>query len=300
MGAELIDGKSIAGKFSEQVRQECAALVQGGASAPHLAVVVVGENPASLSYIRGKKRACERAGITTTDHHLSESTTTGELLQLIEGLNKDTSVHAILVQLPLPGHIDADAIIAAVDPVKDVDGFHPANLGLLLAGKPRYIPCTPLGIVRMLAESGVRIAGADVVVVGRSSIVGMPLAVLLMSRGEWGNATVTVAHSKTSNLAAVTRQADILIAAIGSANFIKADMVKAGAVVIDVGVNRVEDSTRERGYYLCGDVDFAAVSERASRITPVPGGVGPLTIAMLLANTLQACRQQSVTGGDGS
>ncbi len=286
---QLIDGKAIAGQVRAEVRDEVAAWMAQGHRAPYLAVVLVGDNPASASYVRGKTRAAGEAGIEsdtlTYDAALSEA----ELLAVIERLNADASVDGILVQLPLPDHIDAKKIINALDPNKDVDGLHPANAGRLMADEPGFLPCTPAGILELLRRSDVETSGARAVVVGRSNLVGKPLANLLLRRGV--DATVTVCHSRTRELVAITREADILVAAIGRAHFVTSDMVREGTVVIDVGINRVDDPSRERGYRLVGDVDFEAVKEKASAITPVPGGVGPMTIAMLLRNTLLAARR---------
>ena len=252
---------------------------------PCLAAVLVGENPASQVYVRNKQKACEKAGITSQLHRPPAETTTEELLALIDRLNRDPAVHGILVQLPLPKQIDETRVLEAVNPLKDVDAFHPENVGRIVQGRPRFLPCTPHGIQQLLLRNNIKIAGANVVVVGRSDIVGKPMAIMLMQRGKDGDATVTVCHSRTRDLPAVTRSADILIVAIGRAKFLTADMVKPGAVVIDVGINRTDDG-------LVGDVDFEAVKEVAGQITPVPGGVGPLTITMLLHNTLTAARLQ--------
>ena len=289
VAAQIIDGKKIAAKLMHGAIHACAALREMDV-VPALAVTIVGNDPASHSYIRAKKQACEQAGITATDTHFSEHIDHDTLVKHIVEQNNDPTIHAILVQLPLPAHINTDEITRTIAPLKDVDGFHPDNLGLLMAGNPRYVPCTPLGIVRMLMECDIKIAGAEVVVVGRSMIVGAPLALLLMGKSEYGNATVTVAHSKTDALDNVTRRADILIAASGVPRLITAPMVKSGAAVIDVGVNRIDDSDAPKGYRLCGDVDFDSVKNIASFISPVPGGVGPLTISMLVQNTLLAAR----------
>jgi methylenetetrahydrofolate dehydrogenase (NADP+)/methenyltetrahydrofolate cyclohydrolase len=257
---------------------------------PGLGVVLVGDDPASHSYVRGKERACRDAGIFTETLRPAASTTQEELLGIVEGLNRDPRFHGILVQLPLPDQIDEDAIIRSVLPSKDVDGLHPENAGLLFAGAPRFAPATPLGVQRMLIEEHVETDGANVVIVGRSKLVGRPLAALLLGRGEGANATVTVCHTGTKDLGAHTRRAEILIAAAGRPNTITGDMVKPGAVVIDVGVNRIDDPGRKSGHRLVGDVNFEEVSEVASAITPVPGGVGPMTIAMLLHNVLRSAK----------
>jgi methylenetetrahydrofolate dehydrogenase (NADP+)/methenyltetrahydrofolate cyclohydrolase len=264
--------------------------VAGGNPQPGLAVVLVGDDPASATYVGGKEKACAEAGILSETRQLPGETSQEDLVAVVRELNQDSRFHGILVQLPLPGHIDADAVVSAVDPRKDVDGIHPVNMGLLLGGAPRFVPATPAGIRRILAEEGVEVSGAHVVICGRSNIVGRPLAALLLGRGADGNATVTVCHTRTRDLGAMTRQADILVAATGVPESITAGMVKPGAVVIDVGTTRVEDSSRRRGWRLSGDVAYKDVAEVASRITPVPGGVGPMTIAMLLKNVLLAAR----------
>ncbi len=283
MAARIIDGKAIAAKFREQVAEEVQQLRQQTGVVPHLAAVLVGDDPASAVYVRNKQKACDKAGIRSTLHRLPASTTEQELLRLIDQLNRDDQVHGILVQLPLPEQINTKGVLDAVSPLKDVDAFHPENVGLLVQGRPRFLPCTPCGIQQLLLETGVDPAGAHCVVIGRSEIVGKPLAIMLMQKGPGANATVTVCHSRTRNLESLTRSADILVAAIGVPQFVKASMVKPGAVVIDVGINRVDGK-------LVGDVDFEPVREVASAITPVPGGVGPMTIAMLLRNTVTAAR----------
>lgn len=286
--AQLIDGKAIAAQVRADVRREVEAWRARGHRAPYLAVLLVGDDPASQSYVRGKTKAAAEAGIDsdtlTYDSDISEE----QLLGIVADLNADDRVDGILVQLPLPDHVDEQKVIHAIDPDKDVDGFHPENAGRLLIGTPGFVPATPAGILELLRRADVETRGAHAVVLGRSNIVGKPVANLLMRRGT--DATVTVCHSRTRHLAELTRQADILIAAIGQPTFVTAEMVREGVVVIDVGVNRVEDPTRERGYRLVGDVDFEAVREKARLITPVPGGVGPMTIAMVLQNTLHAAR----------
>ncbi len=282
MTAQIIDGRKIAEKLRSEIAREAAELRQRGVI-PHLAAVLVGNDPASAVYVRNKQTACEKAGLKSTLLRLPAETTAKELLAVVERLNADDSVHGILVQLPLPSQIEPQAILDAVAPLKDVDCFHPENVGLLSQGRPRFLPCTPSGVQQLLVHAGVEISGAHVVIVGRSDLVGRPLALLLMQKGPNADATVTVCHSRTRDLKAVTRTADILVAAIGSAEFIKAEMVKPGAVVIDVGTSRVGDR-------LVGDVDFAAVSQIASAITPVPGGVGPMTITLLLANTIKGAK----------
>jgi methylenetetrahydrofolate dehydrogenase (NADP+)/methenyltetrahydrofolate cyclohydrolase len=284
--AALLDGKLLARQIREELRDEVAEFIQNNGVVPTLAAVLVGDDPASQVYVRNKVTACEQVGIQSRMFRLPAETTQDELLALVTKLNraKDEEIHGILVQLPLPQHIDVNRILHAVSPLKDVDGFHPENVGRLVQGVPRFRPCTPYGIQQLLVRNGIETAGRHVVVVGRSETVGKPMALMLMQRGAGADATVTVCHSKTPNLAEMTRQADILIVAIGQPQFIKADMVKPGAVVVDVGIHRTEQG-------LVGDVDFPAVSQVASRITPVPGGVGPLTVTMLLVNTLEAARQ---------
>ena len=285
MPADLIDGKAIAAVVRGEVADRTAALADRGVT-PGLATVLVGENPASKIYVASKRKACAEVGIKAWDHDLSASTSKADLLGLLADLNQDPAVHGILVQLPLPEHIDEQQILLTVDPRKDADGFHPQNLGRLLAGDAIVAPATPAGIRELLVRSGVEIAGAEVVIVGRSNIVGKPLAAMLMQKGPGANATVTVCHTGTKNLPEHTRRADILVAAIGRAKAITAPMVAPGAVVIDVGINRTESG-------LVGDVDFDAVSETASAITPVPGGVGPMTIASLLNNTVNLAESGS-------
>ena len=288
MPARMIDGKAIAANYRERVRVEAAELVAGGGPVPHLAAVLVGDDPASAVYVRNKERACAAAGFKSTVHRLPAETTQRQLLDLIDELNADEGVHGILVQSPVPRQIDPLAVLDAVAPHKDVDAFGPHNVGLIAQGRPRFLPCTPAGVQQLLIEENIPTAGRHAVVLGRSDIVGKPMALLLMQKGTAADATVTVCHSRTANLKAITRTADILVAAIGRANFVTADMVKPGATVIDVGINRVGDEVQ--GYRLVGDVDFGPVSEVAGAITPVPGGVGPMTIALLLRNTLTAAK----------
>lgn len=286
--ADLIDGRSLAQDVRAEVKSSIQEWTDSGHRPPFLAAVLVGDDPASEAYVRGKEKDASEVGIDTTTHRLDADVSQKELLELVYELNGDPTVDGILVQLPLPDHIDERAIIDAVDPTKDADGFHPENLGRLMRGNPRYIPATPYGIIEMLSRSDISAEGMNAVIVGRSNIVGKPLANLLLRRTI--NATVTVCHSRTRDLAAHTSRADLLVAAAGQAEFITADMVKDGSVVIDVGINRVEDESADRGYRLVGDVDFENVRPKASRITPVPGGVGLMTRAMLLKNTLKAAR----------
>ncbi|WP_251952823.1 bifunctional methylenetetrahydrofolate dehydrogenase/methenyltetrahydrofolate cyclohydrolase FolD [Salinibacter ruber] len=290
--ADLLDGQAL----SQAVRDEVKADIQAWTDdhpPPFLSAVLVGDNPASKAYVRGKEKDAAEVGIETETHHLDADTSQSELLDLVHDLNADASVDGILVQLPLPDHVDERTVIDAVDPSKDVDGFHPENLGRLMRGTPRYIPATPYGIMEMLSRSDIDPESMDAVIVGRSNIVGKPLANLLLRRT--ANATVTVCHSRTKDLAAHTRRADLLVAAAGQAAFIDADMVKEDAVVIDVGINRVDDPSTDRGYRLVGDVDFEGVRPKARRITPVPGGVGLMTRAMLLKNTLKAARLRATS-----
>src|SRR5712691_9173451 len=286
----LIDGRSIAEKVYVDLRRDIAELKSKGVT-PGLAVVLVGDNAASRAYVRSKDKMSRELGLHSVKLELPDSTTQNELLARVEELNRDASVHGILVQSPPPKHIDEASIVRALDPRKDVDGFHPLNVAKLALGDPTgFVPCTPLGVQRLLIGSKIDVAGAHVVILGRSMIVGKPLALLLMQKTKGGDATVTVVHSRSKNLEAITRSADILIAAIGKAEFLKAEHVREGAVVVDVGINRVEDATNKRGYRLVGDVAFDEVSKKAAAITPVPGGVGPMTIAMLMSNTVKACR----------
>ena len=288
--AKILDGQALAKEIRAEVAVGVAEMQQRHRVTPGLAAVLVGDDPASAIYVRNKRRACGEAGMFSEAFLLPASTTQKEVLDRIEQLNGDGRFHGILVQLPLPSQIDEHLVIEAVDPTKDVDGLHPFNIGKLVQGRPDFIPGTPAGIQQLLLRNGYDPAGRNVVICGRSNIVGRPLAILLMQRQDGANATVTVCHTRTKNLSDFTRKADILVAAMGQPRAITADMVKEGAVVIDVGINRVEDSSRKSGYRLVGDVDFEAVSEKAEAITPVPGGVGPMTIAMLMVNTLNAAR----------
>lgn len=283
---QVMSGKEVSTAIYADLQTRTEAFVQTYGYAPTLAVVLVGNNPASQSYVLSKKKACLSLGFGHLDYSLSEETTQEELLQLVKDLNANPSVHGILVQLPLPAHMDSEAVIETIDQHKDVDGFHPMSIGKLLIGLPTFVSCTPLGVLTMLDHYKIETAGKNVVIVGRSNIVGKPLAALLMQKGR--DATVTVCHSRTTDLASITSKADILIAAIGSPHFIQSQMVKKDAVVIDVGINRIEDPSAKRGYRLVGDVDYATVAPHCSFITPVPGGVGVMTIAMLMKNTLQA------------
>lgn len=290
MQAKIIDGKHVAAQLRSEIKSETAALAEKGI-VPGLAVILVGDDPASRSYVAGKEKACKENGLYSRDYRLDTDCSEGELLSIIHELNTDSEIHGILVQLPLPGHIDSDTIIQAISPNKDVDGFHPVSLGNMMLGQEGFLPCTPHGVIQLLKSIDVSPQGKHCVIVGRSNIVGKPLANLLMQKSDLGNATVTVCHSRTPDIAKHTREADIVIAAAGKPGMITANMIREAAVVIDVGVNRVEDSSRKRGYRLVGDVDFDEVSQKASYITPVPGGVGPMTITMLLWNTLQSAKR---------
>ena len=289
--ANLIDGRAIAEKVYVDLRRRIAELKSKGVT-PGLAVVLVGDNPASRAYIRSKDKMSRELGLHSVKLELPTSTTQSELLARVEELNRDPAIHGILVQSPPPKQIDEAAIVRSLDPRKDVDGFHPQNIARLALGDSTgFVPCTPLGVQRLLIESKIDIAGAHIVILGRSMIVGKSLALLLMQKNKDADATVTVVHSRSRNLEKITRSADILIAAIGRANFVKSEHVRDGAVIVDVGINRVEDAANERGYRLVGDVAFDEVAKKAAAITPVPGGVGPMTIAMLMSNTVKACRQ---------
>ncbi len=290
MTAEIIDGKQIAAEIRAELKAEVARLAEQGV-VPGLGVILVGDDPASHSYVTGKERACEEMGIYSDDNRLPAETTQAELMDLVAKMNANPKINGILVQLPLPDHLDESEVLLAIDPAKDVDGFHPVSVGKMVIGEKTFLSCTPHGVLHLLLRSGVTLEGAHVVIVGRSNLVGKPLANMLIQKSPTGNATVTVCHTRTRDLAGHTRQADILVAAVGRPHTITGDMVKNGAVVIDVGVNRVEDATKKRGYRLVGDVDFEAVKEKASLITPVPGGVGPMTITMLLYNTVESAKR---------
>ena len=290
MAAKIIDGKQVAADMQAELKTEVAELKKEGI-VPGLGVILVGEDPASQSYVTAKERTCAELGIYSDDNRLPANTTQEQLIALINKMNADPKINGILVQLPLPKHLNEGEVLLAISPDKDVDGFHPTNIGKMVAGQPAFLPCTPHGVIKLLQRNGVKIEGAHAVIVGRSNIVGKPIANMLIQKNANGNATVTVCHTRTKDLASYTRQADIIIAAAGRPNTITADMVKDGVVVIDVGVNRVEDATKKRGYRLTGDVDFEAVKEKASLITPVPGGVGPMTITMLMYNTTESAKR---------
>ena len=298
MAARVLNGNEIAADLRAEVAVSVSELASTSGVTPGLAAVLVGDDPASAVYVRNKGRACAEAGIFSEIFYWPSHARQDDLLEFIDRLNADSRFHGILIQLPLPDHLDETAVIGQVDPQKDVDGLHPVNQGRMLQGEPAFLPCTPSGVQQVLLRSGYDPAGQHVVIVGRSNIVGKPLAALLMQRAPGGNATVTVCHTRTRNLPEITRTADILVAAMGAPGAIDADMVRQGAVVIDVGINRVDDASRRRGYRLVGDVDYAAVAAKAEAITPVPGGIGPMTIAMLLRNTVEAARHTAMALSD--
>lgn len=288
---ELLDGRELAKTIRSELAEEVQTIIAGGGRAPHLAAVLVGDDPASQVYVRNKVRSCEKVGFESTLIRRPADTSEEELLKIVQDLNQDDSIDGFIVQLPLPGHINEERVTLAIDPAKDVDGFHPVNFGRMAQGLPCYLPATPSGIMEMLRRYQIPTEGKEVVVIGRSNIVGTPMSILLSRKANPGNATVTLCHSRTRNLAEHCRRADILVAAIGQAELVKADMVKEGAVIIDVGMNRVEDPAAPTGYRLTGDVDFDDVSGKCSYITPVPGGVGQMTVVSLLINTLKAYRK---------
>jgi len=292
MSAEIIDGKKISIEIKESLKEKIRNLKEHG-RVPGLAAVLVGDNPASQVYVNMKVKACEEVGIYSEVFRYPKDLPESELLDKIDELNNQNNIHGILVQFPMPEQISEEKVILAVDPKKDVDGFHPFNVGMMVAGKPTFLPCTPLGIQELLVRSGYDPSGKHVVILGRGSLVGKPLAPMLFQKAKGANATVTICHTATKDLSSLTRQADILIAAMGKARFVTKEMVKPGVVVIDVGTNRIEDPSTKSGYRLVGDVDFDSVSQIAKAITPVPGGVGPMTIAMLLSNTVKACEMVS-------
>lgn len=283
----ILDGRKTSSDIKDEIAFAVKEIVAGGSRAPHLAAVIVGDDGASLTYVGSKVRACKKVGFDSTLVKLSKNTTENELLKKVDELNNDDNIDGYIVQLPLPSHIDSQKILTAVDPAKDVDGFHPTNFGKMTLNLPTFISATPYGIMELLERYSVETEGKHTVVIGRSDIVGRPVSILMSRKSNPGNSTVTLAHSRTKSIAKLTRQADIIISALGSPNFVKADMVKEGVVVVDVGITRVKDDS-EKGYKIVGDIDYENVSKKASHITPVPGGVGPMTIAMLLKNTLQA------------
>ncbi|MFO7615556.1 MAG: bifunctional 5,10-methylenetetrahydrofolate dehydrogenase/5,10-methenyltetrahydrofolate cyclohydrolase [Bacteroidales bacterium] len=288
---QLLDGKLVAEKLREGIQKDSERLIDAGID-PHLAAILVGEDAASQTYVRNKEKACRDTGIVSSVYKLPESVSEKELLELIGFINKDESVHGLIVQLPLPAHIDSDRVIQHIDPLKDVDGFHPVNAGRMLQGLPSYLPATPFGILKLIEHYKIETEGKNCVILGRSNIVGTPLAILMSRKANPGNATVTICHTRTANLPGIAKEADILVAAIGQPEFVTAGMVKAGAVVIDVGIHRIPDNGAKSGYRLVGDVAFAEVSKKASWITPVPGGVGPMTIVSLLTNTIRAAKKE--------
>jgi len=290
MAAKIIDGKQIAADMQAELKAEVAKLKEQGI-VPGLGVILVGDDPASQTYVTAKERSCQEMGIYSDDNRLPADTSQKDLIALVKKMNADPKINGILVQLPLPKGLNETEVLTTIDPDKDVDGFHPTNVGRMVVGAKAFLPCTPHGVIQLLLRSGVKIEGANVVIVGRSNIVGKPLANMLIQKSATGNATVTVCHTRTKDIAFHTRQADIIIAAVGKPKTITADMVKDGVVVIDVGVNRVKDATKKSGYRLVGDVDFEAVKEKASLITPVPGGVGPMTITMLMYNTTESAKR---------
>ncbi len=293
--AKIIDGKEVANAVKESIKREVAGMIDKGGNGPHLAAVLVGDDPASQTYVAAKEKAAHAVGMMSSTYRYPADMSEQELLEVIEYLNNDDEIDGFIVQLPLPAHIDESKVINSISPDKDVDGFHPVNVGNLVLGKPGFISATPYGIMELLNYYNIETEGKHCVVLGRSNIVGRPVSIL-MSQKSGANATVTVCHSRTKNLPSITKKADILIAAIGQPEFVTADMVKKGAVVIDVGIHRIPDDTKQKGYRLTGDVAFDEVSKKASWITPVPGGVGPMTIAMLLKNTLQAHKNKLEAG----
>ena len=288
---KLIDGKKIAEGLKKEIAKKNVAIIDAEGTAPHLAAILVGEDPASETYIASKERSCRAVGVTSSVYRYPATITEEALLNAVDFLNNDEEVNGFIVQLPLPEHINADKVLQRINPAKDVDGFHPENMGRLALGLPSYLPATPAGIMLLLEKSGIETQGKHCVILGRSNIVGTPMALLMSRKSNPGNCTVTLCHSKTQNLPELTRQADILIAAIGKPEFVTADMVKQGAVVIDVGIHRIDDSS-EKGYHITGDVDFKEVAKKSSHITPVPGGVGPMTIVSLLLNTMKAYNKE--------
>ena len=289
---ELIDGKKVAAAIKQEIANEVKRMTDAGKKVPHLAAILVGEDPASQTYVSSKGKACKEVGFDSTSYNFPADVSEKELLEAVDFINKDPEIDGLIVQLPLPGHIDNQKVIQQIRPEKDVDGFHPVNVGRMTIGLPAYVSATPNGVMELIMRSGIETTGKNCVVLGRSNIVGKPMSILMARNEEPGNATVTVCHSRTKNLKEITSRADILIVAIGKPEFVTADMVKEGAVVIDVGIHRVESSETKSGFRLIGDVKFDEVSQKASRITPVPGGVGPMTIVSLLMNTLKAAKKE--------
>jgi methylenetetrahydrofolate dehydrogenase (NADP+)/methenyltetrahydrofolate cyclohydrolase len=291
--AKILSGKELAATMRQEMKQEIEKLKEQHNVVPGLAVVLIGDNPASISYVRGKEKACTEVGILSQQYKFDANYKEEDLLKLIDTLNRDDSIHGILVQLPLPDHINEEKVLYAINPDKDVDGFHPVNVGRMMIGAPGFLPCTPHGIQQLILRNGIEIAGKHVVIVGRSNIVGKPLAMILVQKKKGANATITMCHTGTKNMAEYTKQADILVVAAGRPHTVNGDMVKQGTVVIDVGVNRIEDKTKKSGFRLIGDVEFDEVSQKAGAISPVPGGVGPMTITMLLYNTIQSAKNHT-------
>jgi len=289
---ELLDGKKLSKEIKSEIKKDVDLFLSKGIRAPHLVAVLVGEDPASQFYVKSKMKSCDQVGFKSTNLTLDKSITQRELLTLINKLNIDEGIDGYIVQLPLPDHLDVDVILQAIAPEKDIDGFHPVNLGKLILGLDTFVPATPLGILEIIKRYKIETTGKDIVVLGRSNIVGKPISICLSQKGDFGNATVTMVHSRTKNIKEKILKADIIIAAIGKANFVKKDMVKDGAIVIDVGINRVVDTSKKRGYKIVGDVDFENVSSKCSYITPVPGGVGLLTVTSLLVNTLKSYKNR--------
>lgn len=294
---KIIDGRSLAKEIKSELKRETQKFIKQGGKTPHLAAVLVGDDGASQAYVRNKIKSCERVGFESTLIKKKSTIQEDELLEIVDGLNKNEDIDGFIVQLPLPDHIDESKVTLAIDPVKDVDGFHPMNLGRMVIGLPCYIPATPLGMITMMERYNIKTEGKNVVVLGRSNIVGTPISILLSQKTKWGNATVTLCHSRTKDLVSEVQRSDIIIAAIGIPRFVTADMVKEGAVVIDVGINRIDAPDTKKGYKLVGDVDFDEVAAKASYITPVPGGVGQMTVTSLLMNTLKAARGEIYPGG---
>ncbi len=292
---KLLDGKGLANQIKVEIAEQVDVIRAGGGKVPHLAAVLIGDNPASKSYVKSKVNSCAQCGFASTLIEKDASVSENELLSIVADLNENADIDGFIVQLPLPAHIDEHKVTLAIDPIKDVDGFHPINVGRMTQGLPSYLPATPYGILQMLERNKIETSGSHCVVVGRSNIVGTPISILLSRKSYPGNCTVTLTHSRTKDIAAEIRRADLVIAAIGIPHFITKEMIKPGAVVIDVGINRITDETRKRGYRLVGDVDFEAVAPLCSYITPVPGGVGPMTVTSLLLNTLKACKKEVYT-----
>ncbi|MBA00875.1 MAG: bifunctional 5,10-methylene-tetrahydrofolate dehydrogenase/5,10-methylene-tetrahydrofolate cyclohydrolase [Chloroflexi bacterium] len=290
MNSYILDGNAVAAEIRSEVKHGVEQIVRDGLCPPHLRVIMIGSNTASQTYVRLKMQDCEEVGISSSLSVLNDSITMNEVMDLIDDVNNNDEINAVIIQKPLPSHLDSELLDSSLSPSKDVDGLHPVNLGLLLQGNPRFIPATPLAVRELLVRSNIDIVGKNIVVIGRSNLVGKPLALILAQKNIYGNATVTIAHTGTKNLRAITLEADIIIAATGYPNTVTADMVRSGAIVVDVGINRINDSSRKRGYRLIGDVDFENVKTVAGAITPVPGGVGPITRAMLLKNTLDTIK----------